>query len=307
MKLLKICLLTILLTSSGLFGQDKKLTKQITSLYQQNKYDQCITQCNNGIEKYKTDQLSEFYLFRALSYYYLASNNKNNVNYNSNIKRSVSSLKKAVKKDKVGSYYRIYNKEFFLCKKNLLKEAIEIEQNKQPALANYVEKNVLHTFKNKEEVTNDIITVGHSNNDNKEKNKKVKESTKVVQTSNETTDLIKYAKSKIGIPYKYGGTTDKGFDCSGFTWNVYHKTGINLPRTAAAQSNLGKKVNPQKAQVGDLVFFADKSKITHVGLITEYKNGKLYMIHASSSKGIRIDCIDDVTYWKSRFKYVKRI
>lgn len=303
MKIIQLFLSILFLSSTTLFAQDKKMSLEIKSSFDLQKYDKCISICNDGIDKYKTDQLSEFYLFKSLSYYYLASANKKNTNYNSNIKRAVTSLKKAIKKDKIGSYYRIYEDKFLLCKDLLLKEAIKIEQDKQPGLANYVEKNILHTFKNKTDKSETIFIVEKPIE--KDKSEEVKTSEN--KSSDGKIDLIKYAKSKIGVPYKYGGTTDKGFDCSGFTWNVYYTKGVNLPRTASSQATLGKKIDPKKAEKGDLVFFADKSKISHVGIVTEYKNGKLYMIHASTSKGIRIDCIDDVEYWRSRFKYIKRI
>lgn len=309
----KIILFTFLLTQMSLLAQDKRLSENIKDNFNNKEFDKCISSCNDGIDKYNNDQLSEFYLFKALSYYYLATENRENVNYNSNIKKSVKSLKKSLKKDKIGSYYRIYEEKFIQSKENLLNESIYQDQQGKIALANYIEKSINHIYKNINE-EKETLYIAKSQN-LKEKtppNKKNSDPSSTNTNSshsknNQSKGLLKYAKSKIGIPYKYGGTSDKGFDCSGFTWNVYQNEGVNLPRTASAQASIGEKIDRKKAQTGDLVFFADKSKISHVGIVTEIKKGKIYMIHASSSKGIRIDCVDDVNYWKTRFKYIKRI
>jgi cell wall-associated NlpC family hydrolase len=73
------------------------------------------------------------------------------------------------------------------------------------------------------------------------------------------------ARRYLGVPYRYGGSTPRGFDCSGYTQYVYNKIGIKLPRRASLQRKATHRVrNPR---VGDLVFFHNKGgSVYHVGI-----------------------------------------
>ncbi len=118
----------------------------------------------------------------------------------------------------------------------------------------------------------------------KEKGKKVPSENKKVEA------IIKTARSYTGTPYKYGGTSRSGIDCSALTGAAYKSAEINLPRTAGDQSTFGKTVSLKELKKGDLVFFTDKkgsSKVTHVGMITEV-NGpdSAKFIHASTKAGV---------------------
>ena len=100
------------------------------------------------------------------------------------------------------------------------------------------------------------------------------------------SEVIDIAKSYIGVPYVWGGTTPSGFDCSGFIRYVFEKVGINLPRISADQYNAGTKVSKADLQPGDLVFFEktyNKAGITHSGIYI----GNNEFISATSSKGIK--------------------
>ena len=84
--------------------------------------------------------------------------------------------------------------------------------------------------------------------------------------------VIQTARGYTGTPYKWGGTTRSGMDCSGLLINSFNAIDYKIPRTSEAQSKLGKKVKIDKLERGDLVFFATgkkKRKITHVGLVTD--------------------------------------
>lgn len=117
---------------------------------------------------------------------------------------------------------------------------------------------------------------------------------KIVQTA------LKYK----GCPYKPGGTTPKGFDCSGFTSFVYSKAGIRIPRTSGNQFDSGQDVDFDEMKNGDLVFFTRWGSIgklfspNHVGIFI----GNDRFIHAPSSGGkVRIDKLTD-DYWDSHYK-----
>ena len=116
----------------------------------------------------------------------------------------------------------------------------------------------------------------------------------VVSTSNVKirSKMLREAENLIGTPYKYGGTTKKGFDCSGFTGYVSDKCGLQLPRTSTSQSTSGKQIELADAQKGDLVFFGKKKgkkyDITHVAMVVSEPGETLKVIHSTSSKGVII-------------------
>lgn len=102
------------------------------------------------------------------------------------------------------------------------------------------------------------------------------------------------AKSYLGTPYRWGGTTPKAFDCSGFVRFLYAKLGVNLPRTARQQYKVGEKVTGALLQAGDLIFFdMMKGYVSHVGM---YLGGGLF-IHASNPhSGVKIDRLSKPVY-----------
>ena len=116
--------------------------------------------------------------------------------------------------------------------------------------------------------------------------------------------IIKTAKKHMGTRYRFGGTTPKGFDCSGFVQYVFKQNSFALPRTADEQYKLGQHVKKRAELVpGDLVFFSTYEKgASHCGIYL----GKNQFIHVSSSKGVRIDNLDD-SYWKPRWYGGKHI
>lgn len=69
-----------------------------------------------------------------------------------------------------------------------------------------------------------------------------------------------------GVPYRYGGSTPRGFDCSGFTSYVYRQIGVHIPRTASAQRRAANWISRSSARPGDLVFFHRGGRVYHVGL-----------------------------------------
>lgn len=113
---------------------------------------------------------------------------------------------------------------------------------------------------------------------------------------------INVAKSNLGVPYKYGGISPTGFDCSGLIKYAYAKAGKTLPRTAAEMQKKGKTVTAY--QSGDLLFYAPNkaSKATHVGMYVSGGN----VINASSSKGVSYFKTNN-SYWKPQFIGAKRI
>lgn len=123
-------------------------------------------------------------------------------------------------------------------------------------------------------------------------------------SASSATNLVNTARTYIGIPYSYGGTTTSGFDCSGYTQYVFKQEGISLPRTTDQQFAMGTSVAKADLKTGDLVFFnTSGSGVSHDGIYI----GSGKFIHSSSSKGVMISAINDPAYWGSRYIGARRV
>jgi len=122
--------------------------------------------------------------------------------------------------------------------------------------------------------------------------------------------VIITARSFLGTPYKYGGTTRSGMDCSGLLLNSFREIEVSLPRSSEDQSKIGEEVKMNDLQPGDLVFFATgkkRKKVTHVGLVTECKGrDNIKFIHASSSLGV-VETNLYAEYYQKRFRGARRV
>ena len=127
----------------------------------------------------------------------------------------------------------------------------------------------------------------------------------------EKTDLVVgRARSYLGTPYRWGGTTVLGMDCSGLLTRSFEVIDIYIPRTAREQSKMGKSVSKSDLEPGDLVFFSKKKiggKVTHAGLVTRVRdNQNIYFIHASSSRGVIEENLMK-EYYRKRFVKARRL
>lgn len=103
--------------------------------------------------------------------------------------------------------------------------------------------------------------------------------------------VVDYAETFVGIPYVYGGSTPRGFDCSGFTCYVFAHFGINLPRTAADQLSVGVPVSRSELKPGDLLLFGNP--VHHVGI---YVGNNMYIHSPQTGDHIRIQVLNRFTY-----------
>ncbi|MDC8106178.1 MULTISPECIES: C40 family peptidase [Chryseobacterium] len=126
---------------------------------------------------------------------------------------------------------------------------------------------------------------------------------------NKTIDnILTEAETYLGTPYRYGGTTRNGIDCSAFVLSVFGAAaGLSLPRVAASQSQEGERVEKENLQKGDLIFFSHGRRISHVGIVESVsEDGEIKFIHAATSKGVMISSLND-SYWGPKFRFAKRV
>lgn len=114
--------------------------------------------------------------------------------------------------------------------------------------------------------------------------------------------LVRVVKAFLGVPYKLGGSTLKGIDCSALVKKIYEVFNIELPRTTREQFSIGKKVEKNQLEEGDLVFFREGGNRAHVGIYV----GDNQFVHASSySREVKIDYLDTPHYSKRFLRGVR--
>lgn len=126
---------------------------------------------------------------------------------------------------------------------------------------------------------------------------------------NKTIDnILTEAQTYLGTPYRYGGMTRNGIDCSAFVLSVFGAAaGLSLPRVAASQSQEGERVEKENLQKGDLIFFSHGRRISHVGIVESVsEDGEVKFIHAATSKGVMVSSLND-SYWGPKYRFGKRI
>ena len=123
-------------------------------------------------------------------------------------------------------------------------------------------------------------------------------------TAAQTDRAASVAASMIGKPYRYGGNTPSGFDCSGLVNFSFARAGVQVPRDTALLREQAARISASSLRRGDLLFFdQDGKKFSHVGIYL----GDERFVHAPSSGGkVRIDRLDSA-YWRTHFLEARRI
>jgi cell wall-associated NlpC family hydrolase len=115
--------------------------------------------------------------------------------------------------------------------------------------------------------------------------------------------LLEFHSEWRGTPYRMGGLSKKGLDCSGMVYLAYKDiVGQYLPRTVMGQKILGQEIKRHELKIGDLVFFKVNPRVQHVGIYVGDNN----FLHASTKKGVKISSLNNV-YWAPRFWTAKRL
>lgn len=122
-------------------------------------------------------------------------------------------------------------------------------------------------------------------------------------------NIIKNARQYEGTPYKYGGTTPNGMDCSGLVYTAFLEEGISIPRVSRHIAEEGKRIKTSDVIPGDLLFFITgrrSKQINHVGIVVDVLPGQILFIHSSTSQGVIVSSLNE-GYWNNAFKEARRI
>ena len=134
-----------------------------------------------------------------------------------------------------------------------------------------------------------------------------------VKTAGATPEnIVRFAKTLVGIPYKYASTDpSKGFDCSGFITYVFNHFSIKVPRSSIDFTNVGKEIPVGKSKVGDIILFTGTDSterfVGHMGIIVSNTGGEIEFIHSTSGKDWGVTITPLNPYYKGRFVKVIRI
>ena len=120
--------------------------------------------------------------------------------------------------------------------------------------------------------------------------------------------IINSASDNLGVNYLAGGTTSKGYDCSGLLFSTFKKFDITLPRSSHEMAKAGIQIDQGKAKKGDLIFFINRGqhRINHVGMIVEVNGDEIKFIHSSTKAGVIISSLKE-SYYERTFKQINRI
>ena len=281
--------LSILTYINAFYTQNKHLEK-INLLFQQENYRIVERKCNKTLKKNKAEKnyINQYKLYFNLSGYMLE--NESDADQLISYTKEIQNL---IQEEKIYTSIDLIYLEHF--KRKIEDDIGKIKSNQKTEKAQQLYENYSYFFKLQKKNFNEL------------KHNKIQVSSK--ENPSQELHIIDYAKTFIGTPYVYGGTTKKGFDCSGFTKEIFYEYGHAIPRTAKDQSTFVSRVKNKNIKSGDLLFFGKNDKnISHVGIaIKNNSKDELKMIHASSSNGIIISKVTSNNYWAPKFRFAGRI
>lgn len=302
----------ILVFSFEMKGQDRKID-QLEILFDQGHYRRTLRKADRLLDKPDYDYSSVPKLFKSLSLFKLTQDDYYRKRNPEAFDEAVRNFEIFIHQDVNGYAYSAHRDKILDVQVSLAQRSLKLKNKGQTAEAKAIEQLINKLFKDKktlEELAMLPVINEEIDDPKKEIKKPDKEKDKkdedFITKSSSRDEIIDYAKEYLGVKYKYGGTDQKGFDCSGYTGYVMKKFDIFLPRTSGDQFQTVKKIKKNKVEKGDLVFFGGRN-INHVGIICSEPGEQLHMIHASTSVGISIVNIEQSSYWKPRIKGYGRV
>ncbi len=131
---------------------------------------------------------------------------------------------------------------------------------------------------------------------------------KSINTTSERQSIVEFALQHNGTKYRSGGKTpETGFDCSGFTNYVFNNKGIQISGPSHQLAHLGHNKPMSQLIPGDLVFFGKDNRISHVAIVAENKDNQIFVVHSTTSSGVKVDNISASDYWSGIFLFGRDI
>jgi len=283
----KIILITIVLVNLSIGFAQQNHFQRIELFYSQENYKKTYKYAGKLINNPLLDEFVQPIFFRALSAFHLAEDNRW-------IKKHPNTFQEAINlyDEFLNSHAKDQNVE-----ENLLKHVENLQKYLQQQI-----KQLENEQKNEQaqQIKQFLYRIGVEPN--------IEKLTENINKNAETTlrdELIKFANQQLNAPYSYGGSSPKGFDCSGFVSYVFETYNIVLPRRSEEQYFKAQKIEKHKIEKGDLIFFDSGKGVNHVGIVVSKM--PLIMIHASTSKGVVITDVENSSYWKQRIKGYGRV
>ena len=155
-------------------------------------------------------------------------------------------------------------------------------------------------------------SVNHSSNAATDKTSFVKTSDRIETRNISPAQIVSFAQSLKGIPYKYGSTDpSQGFDCSGFITYVFNHFKINVPRSSVEFITVPKEIKLKEAKAGDLILFtgtdSTKRTVGHMGIFVNKPGEEHVFIHSTSGKANSVTETPLNAYYQGRFVKAIRI
>ena len=293
---MRILITSLFLLLSLLSIGQSKYSKKAQKLYEKQKYEKCIEKSKKYLKKEKRSaDIQQYITLSYLALYEQAPFKKKS----SILKKALLSWKRQSKYNKEANNYADTEAEL----RRAILTDLESAEDKQ-RLKSYYHHQLAEVFHDTTDFYRSLYSLSKLNPVQRDIGP-VFDS--VIITNKQRRTLLEEAKKLVGTPYKYGGTSLKGFDCSGFTQYVYKTIGIDLPHNANLQSKMGAKVSLEEAQAGDLIFFGSK-RASHAGMIYQNNNGEIELIHCAS-RGVTYQDHKDLNtiYWLEKILVIKRL
>ncbi len=138
----------------------------------------------------------------------------------------------------------------------------------------------------------------------KNSKKESKTSNSVGNLSHIRKEIVNSATQLTGTQYRAGGKSpETGFDCSGFTGYIFTQNGYKISGPSHQLATLGKPKSQKELMPGDLIFFGNTDRISHVAIVSDHTDDQLKVVHATTSAGVKEDEISKSEYWQTRFLF----
>lgn len=303
--------LTSLMIAALVFCAESQDATKLASLYSQAKIEKCLTKSKKFRKKAPESAVSWYYDFKC--YTVKVSSSETPFTYRENIFNALLAAKQVKELDTNNDFYPEIQPELQIIAALAIQEESLLEKSGKTDKAKQLAE--VRTLLNVQfsdsppEVSNELMA---------DENAEVIEDDVVINNTssdhtnpNEIKDkLEEISEMLIGTPYRYGGSSPEGFDCSGFTSYVFSACAMQLPRNSTAQAKLGEEIKLNQAGRGDLLFFGTKNRISHVALVVSKRGEPLRIAHSTSSRGVTTHSENDQDwqhYWSKRFLYARRI